>query len=148
MSVILTIGIPAYNRVAHLKRLVKYFNSEIDEYLSNVVEIIISNDNSPDETKDYLDSISPVPNWLTIINNRKNLGSHGNMSQIIQYAHGEYIWLPGDDDYLKKGLIRKIIKIISSNAGLSYIFLSKLGINEKSYEVDRFMKRHNVKFDF
>lgn len=147
MKIILSIGIPAYNRVSHLKRLIGYYCSEIDESLSDIVEVIVSNDCSPDSTKDYLDSINPIPKWLIIRHNPINLGSHGNMKQIINVARGDYIWLPGDDDYLKRGLISKIINIISDNSDLSCIFLSKLGFNEKTYEVDKYMKRHKVKKD-
>lgn len=146
-DIIITIGIPAYNRMNHLKRLLNYYSNEINDALANQVELIVSNDNSPDNTKAFLCSIKNPPKWLVIINNDVNLGSHGNMKQIIDLAKGKYIWLPGDDDYLKIGLIKKLVSVLTLNNDLAYLFLSRLGINETTKQVTKKMKRHDIEYD-
>lgn len=98
---IFTMGIASYNNYRYLKEAV---DSVLSQTYPNI-EIIISNDGSPDfdenEIAEYIDgkkrdSITNV----FIHNHKKNKGTVKNINYICEQSHGEYIMFMAADDIL------------------------------------------------
>ena len=76
---LLTIAIPTYNRCSVLAETVGNFISQITENnLSGLVEIIISDNCSEDDTYNYLKKINDLYDFVIINRNDSNIGFGGN----------------------------------------------------------------------
>lgn len=145
-SIFLSICMPTYNRAFHVRRQIQYFIDELKAFDSKDIEIIISNNASTDETNVVLAEYDGKYDWLKINNNTDNIGAYPNMTLLLQMARGKYIWIPGDDDYLKKGLIKRVYNILR-NDNLSYLYISRRTINEKTCIIEKEGKKHCVEYD-
>ena len=145
-NILLSICLPTYNRLQHIKRQIKYLEKEIIGKYEDKIEVIISNNASEDGTTEYLKKYEGKYLWMNILHNSTNIGGTKNMDGLICAASGKYIWLPGDDDYLKKNLIDQIIKILD-NSNLSYLYLSNRSLCEKTKEIRKEGKTHCVEYD-
>jgi len=120
METLLSICIPTYNRGDKLKRLLTFLQHEI----LDDVEVIVSNNCSVDGTEEILKHFeSKCYSWLKINHNKTNIGAIPNMYKLSSLATGKFIWLFGDDDFMKKGTVNEIVKIIKEHENLSYIRL-------------------------
>jgi len=137
---------PTYNRLSHIQRQTIYFINELKNVDNSLVEVIISNNASSDGTKEYLEDFEGRYSWLSINNNKENLGAYGNMILLLNMARGKYVWIPGDDDYLKIGLVSTVLSILNDKEP-SYIYLSRRTLNEKSKHIQLEDKRHNIEYD-
>lgn len=96
---ILSICIPTYKR---WKLLCETLDTLVCQFkhkeISDKVEIVISNNDSPDNTdeliKPYVDKYSNIKYYK----NDKNLWSAVNVIKVTEHATGEYLWLITDDD--------------------------------------------------
>lgn len=108
-NILLSICIPTYNRLNHIKRQIEALKQE---NLYGCEVIISCNPSSEkDESALYLKNISY--DWLKVNINEKNIGGMENMRKCVSLAKGEYIWLLGDDDYIRKNIINHIILILT-----------------------------------
>lgn len=112
-SIILTIGITSYNRVAELERCLK----SIDTKYYNNIEIVISEDKSPKKKliKDIVINYGKDSKYFIQFNsNNNNLGYDNNLKKIIDLSKGIYILLMSDDDIFNPGqldiLINELLK--------------------------------------
>lgn len=117
---LLSICFPTYNRSEcigeQLKRL-----STVDKTVLGDVEIIVSDNCSPDNTKDvilaYLSKLDFQYN-----RNEKNLGPDENYLYCFSHASGKYVWLVGDDDYLIPDNLHVVIETLK-NKDLGFLFI-------------------------
>lgn len=136
-QLLLSICIPTYNRAnildQSLARIIKEF--ELLENKSRV-EFIISDNQSPDNTSEivrkYIDQGLPVQYVRNIV----NIGADRNFIQCFDLAKGEYLWLLGDDDFLKRGALSKIINVLEQNTyGILLLQMdSKVEVFSTQYE--------------
>ncbi|HDF2328835.1 TPA: glycosyltransferase family 2 protein [Morganella morganii] len=83
--------IPSYNRAHILKKtLPSYFQED-------VLEVIVINDASTDNTIKILDELKEQYEKLIIINNEKNIKQTGSKNKGLNHCKGKYIFF-GDDD--------------------------------------------------
>ncbi len=100
---LLSIAIPAYNRPGPLLHALERFTEQIEGKYEEDIEIIISDDCSPD------DSLESVREWVSrypFIHYRRyetNIGLERNLTTCADMCGGEYLWIFGDDDYLETG---------------------------------------------
>lgn len=113
MSELLSICIPTYNRAIYLQELLDVLLEEMSELTdpNSIVKIYISDNASEDETKQVVANYS---NRISIdyFRNETNLGPQENMYRLLNYAKGDFVWIFGDDDLIKKGSLKKIINIL------------------------------------
>ena len=106
---LLSICIPTYNRDWCIKKQIERL-WECSAEIFNMIEIIISDNYSTDQTqkivKEALDNGFPC----TYIRNSTNIGMDGNFAQCFQLANGKYIWLLGDDDFI---IISGLIELLT-----------------------------------
>lgn len=112
----LTIGIPTYNRGSKLDRLLENLYAQIDrEGLSNLVEILVSDNSSTDDTHLVLKKYSATKVNFTYIIQESNVGFDLNVLSIYKKSKWEYVWLLADDDIPVPRALTKIINALKAN---------------------------------
>lgn len=118
---ILSICIPTFNR---MDKLECSLNAAIEasKNFTDYVEIIVSNNNSTDDTLLLLDNYSKKYNFLRSYSNIENIGPSRNFFKLIDdYALGKYCWLIGDDDFVDIDSVGKIVKLLIDNEDLNFL---------------------------
>lgn len=119
---LLSITIPTYNRAKYLSMCLAQIFKQCGEY-SNIIEIIVSDNCSTDNTETIINSYKNEGKEILYIKNDKNLGIDGNIEQCFTLAKGKYVWIFGDDDLLLDGAFSNIIKLLKEGE-YGNIFLS------------------------
>lgn len=105
---LLSIAIPTYNRAACLRELL----SVLAEQLKNNeerVELIISDNASPDETPTVVKDFISRGLQVRYMRNTENIGPDANFLQCFEQARGKYVWLFSDDDLIVPGGVAKVV---------------------------------------
>lgn len=111
---LLSLCIPTYNRAPFLDTLLGRIARQTGELVnSENLELIVSDncsdDNTPEVVRKHIQNGLPI-NYLR---NDSNLGMDGNFVQCFRKSKGKYIWLLGDDDFLKEGALNKILQSLN-----------------------------------
>ncbi|GAB6011239.1 glycosyltransferase family 2 protein [Viscerimonas tarda] len=111
---LLSLCIPTYNR----GRILDLSLSKIKEQLNTVsepIELIVSDNCSPDDTQAIVKKYIDQGLAIRYIRNSVNLGMDGNFVQCFREAKGKYVWLLGDDDILFDNSLSLIIDILKED---------------------------------
>ena len=108
---LLSVCIPTYGRLSYLKELLSAVLSQVDALPAGSVEVCVSDNASPDGTKNYLASLSSSA--LRFWTNPTNIGGDRNFLKCIAEAHGEYVWLLGDDELLPEGAVARVVAALA-----------------------------------
>ncbi|HUS10199.1 MAG TPA: glycosyltransferase family 2 protein [Pyrinomonadaceae bacterium] len=112
---LISVCIPQYNRSRYL--LVVLESVRLQDHPE--VEVIISDDSSSDDTSEI------IPHFITSVEGKthirfkyirqpKNLGYDGNLRAALAAAHGEYLFVLGNDDALpEKDTLSKLAAILT-----------------------------------
>jgi glycosyltransferase involved in cell wall biosynthesis len=104
---LLTIAIPTYNRARYLGELLAaLFDQLVPEPR---VELLISDNASPDETPSVIREYQERGLQLRNIRNEINIGPDANFLQCFEQSQGKYVWIFGDDDILVPGGLAAIL---------------------------------------
>jgi glycosyltransferase involved in cell wall biosynthesis len=114
-NILLSICIPTYNRCELLSRsLVEVLEASRD--FSDEVEVIVSDNCSPDATNAWVESLTGQYTNLRYFRNKTNEGANRNFYKLTDvYARGKYCWLLGDDDVILRSSFPQIINLLRSN---------------------------------
>ena len=114
---LLSICIPTYNRAHYLKDCLISIQTQFDENkdLLDLVEVVISDNASADNTKEVAQSYAPIFNNFLYVSSEKNVGFDLNIVNVITNATGKYCWYLADDDVLINGSIDYIVKKLQTN---------------------------------
>src|ERR1035438_10666701 len=104
---LLTIAIPTYNRAGCLKELLSVLADQLKD--EPRVELIISDNASPDETPFVVQDFVSRGLRVRYIRNTQNIGADANFLQCFEQALGKYVWLFSDDDLIVPGGLAKIL---------------------------------------
>ncbi|MFT3902304.1 MAG: glycosyltransferase family 2 protein [Niabella sp.] len=123
---ILSICIPTYNRAVFLAASLQRI---FDEYAclgtKEEVEILISDNLSNDHTQDVVRKFIESGLPINYIRNQRNIGMDGNFVQCFKKASSRYILVLGDDDYLIKGGLQRILDAVRGrDFGLIHLCLN------------------------
>ena len=125
--ILLTIGIPTYNRASKLKNLLTVVNSQISKISNPKIELIISNNNSKDRTKEIIEKFKFSDKVLIKrLNQKKNIGPDANVDALFKSSSGLYTWILADDDELMDGAIKEIYDVTGSYDNYKFIFINYL----------------------
>lgn len=119
--------IPTYNR----DQLLKECLSSILDYKGEDIEIVVGDNNSPDNTHEIIKSISD--NRIKYFKNEKNLGAVPNIIRTFQEANGEWIFTLSDEDKVTPEIIKKIISVIKENAEDCSVILGNVRNSDGPY---------------
>jgi len=112
----LCILIPTYNRGQILVKNLHCIGEMIEELgLQDFVSIIISDNNSDMDTQNLIEQ-NLIPNIdIAFYKQTKNLGFEGNCCFLLSKNDKEYSMLLGDDDFLNKGYLAMVVKLIQDD---------------------------------
>ncbi|MFL1895421.1 glycosyltransferase family 2 protein [Aquimarina sp. 2-A2] len=107
----ITIIIPMYNVSQYLHKCI---NSVVNQNVDNgSVEVIMVNDESPDDSLEVANSLAQKYNFIKIIS-QKNKGLGGARNTGIDNATGDYILFLDADDWLIENSLRDLISILTT----------------------------------
>jgi glycosyltransferase involved in cell wall biosynthesis len=114
-KVFLTIVIPTYNRGNKLNRLLNLLFEQIsDGKLSDFVNVLVSDNNSTDNTRAICDKFLKNINFEYFFNST-NIGFDKNIIKSYQSVKSEYVWFFADDDIPKSNSVHTIYKTLKSS---------------------------------
>jgi glycosyltransferase involved in cell wall biosynthesis len=121
---LLSICIPSYNRPSELGNLLASIDCNPAE-----VEVVICEDQAPKReevraivTTFVASSVYPI----RYHENSTNLGYDGNLRQLVECAHGEFIMFMGDDDLFVPGALDPFIAFLKQHRDKPYVLRSYL----------------------
>jgi glycosyltransferase involved in cell wall biosynthesis len=123
MAPLLSICIPTYNR-ADLLKLALVSVSQQTKGFDGLVEVIVSDNGSSDDTESVCKSILADMQWAKYHRNSHNLGVTANILATILLSSGKFCWIIGDDDMIVNGKLPEILTILKANQDLDYFFVN------------------------
>lgn len=115
-TTLLTIAIPTWRRAAFLAQTLKQIREELCRCAdSHRVEILVSDNCSPDETPKVVENEINAGLAINYVRNEENIGSDANIAQCFNLASGRYVLILGDDDVLVDGVLNRLIQLLSGS---------------------------------
>jgi glycosyltransferase involved in cell wall biosynthesis len=112
-SPVLSVCIPTYNSSSWLAETLDSLVCQFTEGdILEQVEIIISDNASPDNTRDVVQAYQVKYSNIHYRRNDTNLGGAVNVVKVTDTAHGEYLWLLTDNDSATKFSLSYVLRII------------------------------------
>jgi abequosyltransferase len=137
----LSICIPTYNRAVFLsKNIGIIINSIKIQKLFNKVEIIISDNNSTDDTSEIVKHfILSNPNiFISYFKQEESIPIYENQLYTVEKSSGEYFMWMGDDDFFVNQYLQKVITFIEEKeVGFIVSSYKYVDINGKGLEGGR-----------
>lgn len=96
----------------------KYIKEQIDSILLNIDkndELVISDDNSKDNTINIINEYIKNYEQIRLIQHKGNIGVVKNFEKAIKEAKGDIIFLSDQDDIWVKGKIKKILSVFNND---------------------------------
>ena len=105
---LLSCAITTYNRAPWLRHSLARL-LEATRPWRDVVEVVVCDNASTDDTWDVLAQFRGEPNF-TVHRNTTNVGMLGNLGVTARASRGAYVWLLGDDDLLIDGAVENVLE--------------------------------------
>lgn len=111
----LTIAVPTFNRSQYLRRCLESIRASA-ERTRMAVQVCILDNASDDETPTVVEKArSSLP--LNYVRNPTNIGANRNIAAAARAGSGRYVWVLGDDDYLRPGALQCVESLLQSRPG-------------------------------
>ena len=124
--------LPTFNRLELLKIAIQSVVSQS----FNSWELVIVNDASTDETKEYLDSLNCSK--IKVFHNLKNLHKGGTRNIGIVNSTGKYICFLDDDDYFIESHLQVFYDfILSCNQKIAVFYTMPISHNKQTGEISK-----------
>jgi len=143
---LISICIPAYNRVALLPELLdSIFNQDFDDF-----DIVIAEDFSPERqaiASKVAEYQQRFGNKLKYFENSQTLGYDGNLRRLFELATGDYVLFMGNDDLLAPGALQAIANALQERQDVGVIlrsYSSFLSDPEQPVQVFRYFGEDRV----
>jgi glycosyltransferase involved in cell wall biosynthesis len=119
----LTIGVPSYNDSVMLERTLR----NLLTLTSNPeIEILVSDNHSPDNSADVLDKyVSMSNNRISSFVQTSNLGFRGNLRFLSENASGKYIWFIGIGEQIQTACLDGVLDALGSSAPTNAVVSGK-----------------------
>lgn len=124
-GILLTIAIPTYNRSKCLDMCLAQIWEQLRDR-SLPVEILVSDNNSTDDTREVISRYQARGFEIRYSKNQENIGADCNFIQCLQLARGKYFLLFGDDDVFLDGSIEKLVKVLQTGE-YGVVFMKSFG---------------------
>ncbi len=120
---LLSICIPTYNRADVLKQCLTKYTSEKIFLETDLIEIIISDNCSTDNTKEICSEFTNrFSNKIKYYRNAKNILDK-NFTKVLSYSKGLFSKLNNDYLYFREGQLEKFVKYLAINQDSEMFFL-------------------------
>jgi glycosyltransferase involved in cell wall biosynthesis len=110
---LLSIAITTYNRSKWLRHSLSRLVDATRPW-RDVVEVVVCDNASTDETPDVVRQYLGEPNF-SAHRNATNVGMLGNLGATARASHGAFVWMLGDDDLLIDGAIENVLEGLASH---------------------------------
>lgn len=121
---LLSICIPSYKKCEWLKATLTLIIKQVLPF-KDCVEIVVSDDASPDDSARVLAELqAEYPEILRYEIQVENLKNNHNYVAVLRQARGQFVWLLGNDDFLRPGAIEKVLSVIRQYPDLNFIYTS------------------------
>lgn len=110
---LLSICIPTYNRAANLNLCLKSILEQVGN--NEQVEIVISDNDSTDNTKEVVMFYSSKYNNLSYFKNETNIGGNANILHVLTLGKGRYLKLMNDYGGFIDGGALKMLEIVKNH---------------------------------
>ncbi len=142
------IVVPLWNKVEYTKNFVK----TLVESTHIPIRVIFVDNNSTDETRQYLKDLEPTDNcFFEIITNDTNLGFIKGVNKGLEIADAEYVCIANNDLEFSKNWLEEIINVFKFNPSIGLVNpnSNNLGVRiQKSIGLDEIAKLLKDKEDF
>ncbi|TCD11305.1 glycosyltransferase [Oricola cellulosilytica] len=118
----LSVCISTYNRAPWLDVALKNWARLYPEPLKDV-ELLVCDNASSDGTSDIVQPYLARSDFR-YQRNRVNVGMLGNLRETAHSAHGDYIWILGDDDLIVPGAIERVLFAIDEHPNIALCYLN------------------------
>lgn len=131
---LVSVVIATYNQVKYIEQTVM---SALTQECSFPFEVVVGDDGSNDGERDLLRQLQEkFPERLKLIFNDQNMMVTRNYVNAIHEARGKYIaTLDGDDYYLAKDALSKLVNILENNEDVSLVHGGYQSFNDKTGEI-------------
>lgn len=118
-NILLTIGIPSYNRGHRAyESVIHHLQSEYDDE----IEIVVSNNGTDNYTAKFYEKISNIEDArITYFSFKTNQDFTLNCVQVINLAKGKFVFMLSDEDTIFLDKLDILLQVIVSNKNLSMI---------------------------
>ena len=140
---LLSICIPTYNRAVILEGSLKSLFDQVHQ-AGTLVELIVSDNCSEDDTERVVTSFIQAGMEITYYRNETNIGMEKNFIQCFRRAHGKYVLILGDDDYLLESKLQKILfHLQKKDYGLVHLEINRSQSDDTSefHDNEEFLKK-------
>jgi glycosyltransferase involved in cell wall biosynthesis len=116
---VLTIGIPVYNEINHIKETLKNL-FEVISGSEKLIEIIVVDNGSSDGTREYLQEIVDSEKKVSfkVQFNPKNMGFNFSCDYLIRHSKSDYLWIIGGQDKIYPEGISIALEMIKERPNL------------------------------
>lgn len=122
----LSIVVPTFNRAASLALCLSRLCLEVEPHRA-VVELIVAENWSDDDTTAILQTFVARHPWLRVIRPERHLPTaEANIAFALPHCFGEFCWFFGDDDDLREGGVAQILALLSAQPADFYLLNSAL----------------------
>lgn len=127
-DVLLSFCIPTYNRGAKAKNCVE----KILQYKSDEIEVIISDNNSPDSDGKYQELSEIGDSRLLYYRNNENVGFAKNWYKVMEKASGKFVFILSDEDFINIEILPDFLGKLRNANNVAAIRSSMKPFNIKS----------------
>jgi glycosyltransferase involved in cell wall biosynthesis len=135
---LLSICVPTFNRASSLRNLFRSLGAVKARY-PDEIEICISNNGSPDDTREVLAEFQAGLD-LKVVNQSRNIGGTLNIIAVTQMMAGEWGLLVGDDDELAPETIGELLKYLKGIERDAWVLVESAGLEGKAQYLARFAR--------
>jgi len=130
---LISIGVPVYNEEKNISKCLKNILSQ--SYKN--IEIIISDNNSEDNTLKICKKFKEKDKRIKIITNKKNYGQGNNFYKVLKKAKGQYFMFQASDDLRSSNFLKENFNYLSKNR--DYIASSGIAILGKKKILSKYI---------
>ncbi len=120
MEQLISFVIPCYRSAATIEKVVEEISTTMGELKNYRYEIILVNDNSPDETFEVIRKICAARKDVCGVNLAKNFGQHSALMAGFHYVHGDVIVCLDDDGQTPADEVGKLLAKIEEGYDAVY----------------------------
>lgn len=131
---IISVGIPVYNVGKYIQKCIL---SVLNQTFAGAFEIIVVDDQSPDNSIDIikeLQDLHPKGNRIKIFMQPNNMGCWAARNKVLQEAKGKYLFFLDADDYIAPDALEKLYKYAEAYDAEA-VYGSVFSVNEKGEHI-------------
>jgi len=115
MKYLITIAIPTYSREKVITSNISYLLNNLPKEYSETIDILVIDNNSPDNSYDSLYEMTKNIDNYQIFKNNENIGYARNFLELFTKARGEYLLVTSDEDFINIDGLIDIVQFLSNN---------------------------------